>query len=460
MKNKLKKSGGVPANRLVIPLIVVLMVLHFFIIVLIIEVNRSDDRLTELTVNAGVYQQTATNLQAGSSVLSETASSYVQMPVTQDGSANVGPLTAYAQELGQNRRGSDVVELFRDYDVSNEARTYIEDAAEESDQMMEIQLHAIALLRSVYPAPPAQALEIIPETELTREEEAMPEEARVAYARQLIMSQEYSQLKRSLSEDIDKCHEIVQKEVSRASAETRQHIALLRTAMWAVIIIIIGTLVGTIILHYRWIIRPLRICSRRISADQAVEQKSIILEMRQMVDAYNTLLNRRNKLEDILRLSAETDALTGMSNRTGFESDVLDLCDEGCPLAVVMLDVNYLKFINDTKGHLAGDNLIRTAADCIRECFGQEDNSNCYRIGGDEFAVLLRVSDKEEVETRISRFELAMEREKISVSYGWAFSGKTDNADFKKMMAEADRRMYDQKKHIHEMNKAEQDDSR
>ncbi len=424
-----------------IPLVVVMIVLHLLIIVLIIEVNRSEDKLTELMANSGTYQQTATNLQAGTSTLSETATSYAQMPVTPAGEANVGPLMAYVEELGNDRRGKDIVEAFNRYDIGDEAKGYIKEAAEKSDQMMEIQIHVIAILRSVYPTP---SLEGMPEAELTEEEKAMPEEARVGYAKQLIMSKDYSSLKYGLSEAVGKCHEAVQKEIEMRSAETRKHIDDLRTALWAVVFTIIGTLVGTFILYYRWIIHPLRIYASKISADQEMEQKSILREMRVLVDSYNTLRARRNKLETILRRSAETDALTGMPNRASFESTVVDFCDEGGPLAVVVFDVNFLKETNDTEGHLAGDRLIRTAADCIHKSFG----ANCYRIGGDEFAALLRVNE-EEVRARVSHFEQAMEREKISVAYGWVFAAETDYAGFRKLLEEADKRMYEQKKRVH-----------
>lgn len=456
-KESLKESlkiGGVTANALIFPLLVLVVVLHFLIIFLIVEVNRSDDSLADLMLRSGVYQQTATNLQAGSSILSETASGYVQIPVTPDGAPNVGPLTAYAEELGNDRRGDQVVELFRGYDVSDEVRGYIEDAAEQSQRMMDVQLHVIALVRSVYPTPPVPALAAIPDVPLTGEELAMPDEARLGYARQMILSRDYSQMKNALSKDIESCHETLQQEIARASARTQRHITSLRTALWAAVFTIIGTLTGTFILYYHWLIRPMRSYARQISSDETMEQKSVIREMRVMVDAYNTLLRRRNKLEVILRAAAETDALTGVPNRASFDRAVLDLGEDEGSMALVLFDVDYLKRVNDTQGHLAGDRLIRTAADCIHECFGTGENAGCYRIGGDEFAALLHPCDEAELASRIDRFNLALERESISVSYGFAFVEETNEAGLTKLMAEADRHMYERKKQHHEISRS------
>ena len=448
------KVGGVSANVLILPLVVLLVLLHILIIYLIVGVNRADDSLADLIQRSGGYQQDATNLQAGSSVLSETAASFVQMPVTPDGETNSGPLMTYAEELGRDRRGEAVVERFQSYDVSDEVRAYVETAAESSRQMLDIQTHAISLLRSVYPLPPAPALEAIPNLPLTGQELAMPEEARVGLARSLMLGKDYSMLKFNLANDIEACHETLQREITIATAKTQHRISNLRTALWAVIFTIIGTLVGTFALYYRWLINPLRTYASQIDSDQAMEQKSGIREMRVMVNAYNTLLRRRNKLDSILRAAAETDALTGLPNRYSFERTSLDIAEEDGSIGVLLFDLNFLKQVNDTQGHLAGDQLIRTAASCIRECF-DTGSGNCFSIGGDEFAAILCNCTKADITARIDRFALAQERENISVSVGYAFAEETDEAGFKLLVDEADKHMYEQKKQVHEKSHTE-----
>ena len=114
-----------------------------------------------------------------------------------------------------------------------------------------------------------------------------------------------------------------------------------------------------------------------------------------------------------------------------------------------MFDVNFLKRVNDSQGHLAGDRLLRTAGACIRECFGSGSDCSCYRIGGDEFAAVLRDCSEEETKTRIEHFTEALEREHISISVGYAYTEQSDESSFKSLMDLADRRMYEQKKLIH-----------
>ena len=453
-KEKSFKIGGIPANTIIIPLTVVIAILHIVIVALVFDSNRSNRELSEMMQNCSIYQQNATSLLASSSTMSETASAFVQLPVTQDGAFNSGPLIRYTQELGKDLRGPQVAEWFRSQQVGPEIQAYIDEAALKASQMFEVQLHAIALMRSVYPQPPIEELSAIPDTPLTEEELAMTAEERTEYARSLMFSREYSSLKSSVADSIENCHRTLQMDYAQASAKCEQHIDFLRIWLWIVIITIIILLTGTFVLFYRWLIMPLRSYAGQIAYDQNMEQKSDIREMRLVVNAYNALLRRRNRLESILRSAAETDALTDLPNRYSLEQYMLENSEDSSAMAVLMFDVNYLKQTNDTKGHSAGDRLLRTAGTCIRECFGQENGGRCYRIGGDEFAAVLRCCGEEAVKNRIERFSLALAREKISVSVGYAFEEKTDEHSFDRLLSKADKRMYEQKKHDHERDHA------
>lgn len=90
---------------------------------------------------------------------------------------------------------------------------------------------------------------------------------------------------------------------------------------------------------------------------------------------------------------ATTDALTGLDNRLAFD-DMLKAIDSESNIrdnwTMYMFDVNGLKYVNDTFGHFAGDELIRSAANVLMKTFGKE--GSCYRIGGDEFVVLINTS--------------------------------------------------------------------
>ena len=455
MNEKVKsKTGGFPANSLVIPLCVILAVLMISVALLTKGVNRTTGDLAELMQQSTDFQQAATKLQAGTSVLSETATGFVQVPALpggqETGTLNVGPLQAYAEELAVDRRPAQIAAYFREHGLDEELQDYIDAAAASSLQMQEIQTHAISLILSVYPPPDNPALDAIARVELTAEEQAMPEEARLAQARALLLDKSYSLLKSDVTKSIESFHAGVQRQFGVASAEGQRHVAALRTAVWSCITLIFVVLALTFLLFYRWIVNPLREYAKDITSDQPLKQQGRIRELRTMVLSYNELLDRRNRLEAILRTAAETDALTGLPNRYHLEQSILDLNQDDGALAVMLFDVNYLKIVNDSNGHLAGDQLLRSAAGIISECFGTEEGAtNCYRVGGDEFAAVLRGCTEADVKTRIEAFEQAMEREGISVSVGYAIGEAADEDSFRQLAALADERMYENKLQLH-----------
>lgn len=103
------------------------------------------------------------------------------------------------------------------------------------------------------------------------------------------------------------------------------------------------------------------------------------------------VMKEKYEKEKLLYIS-NTDELTRCFNRHAYEERInnLDLREEWI---YISMDLNNLKHINDSLGHAAGDELICAAADCMRESFGKY--GNVYRIGGDEFVVIITGNTKE-----------------------------------------------------------------
>lgn len=91
--------------------------------------------------------------------------------------------------------------------------------------------------------------------------------------------------------------------------------------------------------------------------------------------------------EEELRRMASTDLLTGLANRSGLYRRMEALLLEAGELAVLMLDLDGFKDVNDTLGHVAGDHLLCEVARRLKRCVGADDL--VARMGGDEFAILL-----------------------------------------------------------------------
>jgi diguanylate cyclase (GGDEF)-like protein len=99
-------------------------------------------------------------------------------------------------------------------------------------------------------------------------------------------------------------------------------------------------------------------------------------------------LTRARLMADSMRHEASTDPLTRLGNRRAFDLDLARLVDGDSQGGLVMIDLDDLKGINDTLGHVTGDLALRAIADRIRETIRAGDAA--YRIGGDEFAIIVR----------------------------------------------------------------------
>lgn len=120
---------------------------------------------------------------------------------------------------------------------------------------------------------------------------------------------------------------------------------------------------------------------------------------------------RKNREEKIKYISYH-DNVTGIYNRTYFDEACVEYDrPENLPLSVIVGDVNGMKLINDTFGHMKGDKLLRKIADIIRQCTRAGDV--VARTGGDEFAVLMPRADEQVVKEVADRIR-ALCREKRS----------------------------------------------
>lgn len=155
---------------------------------------------------------------------------------------------------------------------------------------------------------------------------------------------------------------------------------------------------------------------------------------------------------------AYRDGLTGVRNRTAFQEHLVNLEEQKNTLTavgIVMFDVNDLKFVNDHMGHQSGDELLLQSASLIRSAF-EALEGDCYRIGGDEFSILLSGEDvSQRCEQGIEHFQQLLSEcnqtgqlpFRISIAYGYAiyYEGSAD----KKLMdiyQQADINMYEHKK--------------
>ena len=146
------------------------------------------------------------------------------------------------------------------------------------------------------------------------------------------------------------------------------------------------------------------------------------------------------------------DALTGLYNRNYLnkwqDSNTIEY-----PLAVLVLDCNHLKHINDNYGHKVGDELLGMVAAAIEANLGKGDFA--FRVGGDEFAIICNKTDEARAKKLVQKlhFELSglyLHGVMLSASIGYACV-KDNSKEIPQMYKEADHMMYEHKRKYHEI---------
>ena len=441
-----KRLGGMSAKSLALPLAIVIALLQIALVVLIVFANIGNAKLSRTINFYSAYESEASSLVSGASVLNGTATTYVNQP----DKTNVGPLMAFVSELRNHpeRRAGAIAENFDGYDVGPEAKRHVRQAQEAAEEMYAIQLHAIALMLSAYPSsdPSLSGFELPP---LTEEETGWTAEKKAEEAETMLNVASYTERMGTVSTNVTNCVEALRDESGELIDRSIRNVRTMRIAILGTTVAFSALLISSFLVIYFKLISPLDRFVRGIAADRPLDEGSGLYEVRRVANSYNALLRRRESLETVLRFAAETDRLTNLPNRSRFEQYFYESGRSGYSVAFLIFDVNRLKEVNDKKGHLAGDELILHTAECIGECFGVTGESNCFRIGGDEFAAIVKRLPRDEIERRIALFSKRQKEMGISVAAGLAYAEEIGETDFRELFLEADRNMYSDKMRAH-----------
>ena len=163
-------------------------------------------------------------------------------------------------------------------------------------------------------------------------------------------------------------------------------------------------------------------------------------------------ITKKRETDELIWKQANFDALTGLPNRSMFhdrlEQAIKKAHRSEQPAALLFLDLDYFKEVNDTLGHVMGDRLLQLAAQRVRTCVRESDT--VARLGGDEFTVILDELDgPQAVERAVNEilhalaepFQLGTEEVYISASIGITFY-PDDGIEIDTLLKNADQAMY------------------
>ena len=160
-----------------------------------------------------------------------------------------------------------------------------------------------------------------------------------------------------------------------------------------------------------------------LTSDQKDTLKAETITKLDMVGIQAAISLKNSMTHKATQVRAATDALTGLSNRRSFmdllEAEHMRFERTGMKYAIIMMDVDFFKKVNDTYGHQAGDEVLKEVASLMRESFRATDYLGRY--GGEEFAAVLVNSDRSGAHRLAERMRHATEIKRMDTSAG-AFS--------------------------------------
>lgn len=156
------------------------------------------------------------------------------------------------------------------------------------------------------------------------------------------------------------------------------------------------------------------------------------------------------RMRQKLELFSRTDMLTGVLNRNAMNKRVTELesYDSSCGLGAVFVDVNGLKEANDTKGHNAGDEMLRSVAYKLKSIYADQE---IFRAGGDEFLIIITDMNREDFYAHFERLR-ALSRIQGEPTFALGAHYEESLKEIGKIMSVADQNMYRDKADYYKSN--------
>ena len=186
--------------------------------------------------------------------------------------------------------------------------------------------------------------------------------------------------------------------------------------------------------------------------------RQFVLLIREL-EQYMISLVATKQFADKMNIMANKDALTGVRNKNSYNSEVTRLeyqiSNGNCNFGIVMIDLNYLKLINDNYGHKQGDQALKNLSSLITDTF---NHSLVFRVGGDEFVVIIEGDEYKNISLYENNFNAKLvsisndkkipEKDKISAALGYATFDPLKDKSVLDVFNRADKNMYLRKKEM------------
>ena len=394
--------------------------------------------MQEATEKYIACQTNAQDMQNGSDCLTKQAQTFAVTGETRY-------MDNFFEEANVTRTRDKALDRLAEDFAGTPAYEALENALQRSNELMQLEYYSMRLTAESRGIPEEQLPEELRAVQLTPEDAALSETEKQELAREMVFGEEYEARKDSITEAVDRCVETLQDETRQNQIGSSDQMVRFMTLSYVLVAAMLIIIFATFLLTMLLALRPLW------KAIYSIREKELIpesgsYEVRYLARTYNHMFEKNQMHQDKLSYEATHDPLTDLYNRGVFEDRLTSFEDRDN--AMILLDLDYFKQMNDTYGHQVGDRALQKLARALQDSFRGEDY--VCRIGGDEFAVIMVNVGKEMkplVETKVNliRRKIAVEDEvpPFTLSIGVAFS--EDGLAGTEVFKHADAALYDAK---------------
>ena len=404
--------------------------------------HNASERIEEANSEYIQTAQAANDLQTASDHLTESVRAFA---VTGD----IKYMNEYFTEVYETRTRDDALETLDEVldDENKEAYNLLSIALDHSNELMLREYESMRLAQIAYGYADSEVPQEVSGWKLTAAEKAMDPEQMRARAASLVFDDEYASSKEEIRKNVSDCTDQLLRsaaaEVERSRAAMDRFLLIQNILLIMLILAVIAEL-SYITLQVRMPLSRLvdAMCRQQLSEPHGAEELQFVARI------YNEILDESAKAHKQLSYEATHDPLTGINNRSAYEL-YMDRADKE-HIALMIIDVDEFKKINDTYGHDVGDRVLKKVADILKQSFRSVD---CVcRLGGDECVVVMtRASStmRQLVINKIAKANGILQHPmdglpKVSLSVGVAFSDRENPTG--DIFKDADTALYQMKK--------------
>lgn len=443
IKIKGKKKESLSLKKLNTVMVVAAILISLILFLAMTRTATMYDEVHSITTEIKNYETTAYTLQSASDYLTEQ----IRLFVVTGEKTN---LDNYFEESNVTKRRDDAVEMLRARHGDSPAFTELQSAMNGSLVLMVMEYHAARLAVDAFGHDLEDYPKEVQSVRLSDYEASLSPQQKGDLAKRMVFSEEYRRQKTFISEHTMNCLMQLEKEIWEQQTAVSYNLKKTMFIEHLLTALLIAILLGIVYLTSRLVIFPLRDYVNLIREDERLPVTGAE-ELRFLAQTYNAMRETNRLHREQLTYEATHDKLTTLYNRRGFEMLLEDL--DLSNVAVVLVDLDKFKSINDLYGHDIGDKVLVKVSKVLTDYYGE--SGHICRLGGDEFVVLLEhttsaIKDqlKKQVDT-INKWLRAghdgLPPFSISVGVSFCSSGKLE--EVLELLKEADEALYDAKEH-------------